>query len=245
MGCTRSKYVQETMPVQRKMISQFSDVDLSRLENGDIILFSNPKTITGKAIWYATSSIWTHCGVVIRLDTLFPGYGTLMLETNKSYNDNLIDISTGTVKTEGTRIVRLEERIRSSNDSGIAFMKCYKPKITSAKNYTERVEHEAKIMTRILGKVSPLPYEKSTKQLLFSAIDMGPLTNNKEDLSSLFCSELVAYTLRQLDVLQMVQPDNEYTPGDFARKKFKKSLAPGYAVDGPFNLKVVQYVSEK
>ena len=48
----------------------------------------------------------------------------------------------------------------------------------------------------------------------------GPLGHNQEDLSSLFCSELVAEAYQRLGLLPKPPqglPSNEYTPRDFAK----------------------------
>jgi len=55
-----------------------------------------------------------------------------------------------------------------------------------------------------------------------SAYD-GFLGDNKEDLSSVFCSELVAEALQRLGVLYEHNedggyPSNEYTPADFGKQ---------------------------
>jgi len=51
-------------------------------------------------------------------------------------------------------------------------------------------------------------------ELLKSAYD-GPFGKNEEDLSSLFCSELVAEAYQRLGLLTEGTPSNEFTPADF------------------------------
>ncbi len=62
------------------------------------------------------------------------------------------------------------------------------------------------------------PYEKSTWQLVRSAFQ-GLLSNKKADLSSVFCSELVAQCYQALELLPSddAKPSNSYTPAHFAR----------------------------
>ena len=64
------------------------------------------------------------------------------------------------------------------------------------------------------------PYEKSKWELLLSSLDIQEgflsfLRNQHEDLSSLFCSELVAAAYQRLGLLGKEKLSNEYTPDDF------------------------------
>ncbi len=62
----------------------------------------------------------------------------------------------------------------------------------------------------------PKKYERDYVQLWRSAYD-GPGGRNRRDLSSYFCSELVAQAYIEAGLLDgSVQPSNEYTPADFA-----------------------------
>ncbi len=65
------------------------------------------------------------------------------------------------------------------------------------------------------------PYEKDQVQLILSAIDaqewfLSFLRNTHEDLSSLFCSELVAAAYQRMGLISDKKLSNEYTPDDFA-----------------------------
>ncbi len=70
-------------------------------------------------------------------------------------------------------------------------------------------------------EVQGRPYEKSKTELILSAIDaqeeyLSFLRNTKEDLSSLFCSELVAAAYMRMNLIDKEKLSNEYTPDDFA-----------------------------
>lgn len=70
-------------------------------------------------------------------------------------------------------------------------------------------------------EVQGRPYEKSKTELILSAIDfqedyLSFLRNTKEDLSSLFCSELVAAAYMRMGLLGDKRLSNEYTPDDFS-----------------------------
>ena len=59
------------------------------------------------------------------------------------------------------------------------------------------------------------PYERSLVALARAAYD-GAGGANAEDLSSLFCSELVAEAYQRMGLLGDEVPSSELTPGDFA-----------------------------
>lgn len=77
------------------------------------------------------------------------------------------------------------------------------------------------------------PYEKSKLQLIRSALDFHQdyftfLKNEHEDLSSLFCSELVAAAYQHMGLLEFdktlenYKTSNEYTPDDFTSHRDEK-----------------------
>ena len=63
-------------------------------------------------------------------------------------------------------------------------------------------------------KVYGLPYEADKLELLKAVL--GRLGNRREDLSSLFCSELVAATLGEMGLLPPTRSANSYRPRDFS-----------------------------
>lgn len=75
-------------------------------------------------------------------------------------------------------------------------------------------------------EVQGRPYEKNKSELILSAMDfheeyLSFLRNTKEDLSSLFCSELVAAAYKRMGLLGDKLLSNEYTPDDFSSKSEK------------------------
>ena len=69
-------------------------------------------------------------------------------------------------------------------------------------------------------EVQGRPYEKSKVELILSALDfqeeyLSFLRNTREDLSSLFCSELVAEAYKRMGLIRGKRLSNEYTPDDF------------------------------
>jgi hypothetical protein len=70
------------------------------------------------------------------------------------------------------------------------------------------------------NEVRGRPFEKSVLTQIKAALDDGiGLGHNEEDLSSLFCSELIAETYQRLGLLGDELPSAEYVPADFSSER--------------------------
>lgn len=161
---------------------------------GDLLLFDGkgPISVTIKRF---TFSKWSHVGLVAKLD------------------DNIFCFeSTTLADTSGVQMTLLSERLRAYegrvavrhllNSDGSMLQ-------PEQKNFIHRV------ILDFRQEVRGRPYEKSKLELILAAYD-GPFGENKQDLSSLFCSELVAEALQRARVLDITRPSNEFTPADFS-----------------------------
>lgn len=170
------------------------------MSTGDIILFSG-KGLFSSLIKWRTNSPWSHVGMVIRLDE----YDFVGLWESTTLSD-LTDLDTG-VPRKGVQVVPLSLRI-ANYDGEIAFRKL---------NQYDYLEEELnEIVMRLRQEFKGKQYETSENELLKAVYD-GPFGKNKQDLSSLFCSELVAEAYRELGFLPSHVSSNEYTPADFAQ----------------------------
>ena len=74
-------------------------------------------------------------------------------------------------------------------------------------------------LSRFRQKVRDRPYEEHVIQMVKAVWD-GPLGHVEEDLSSLFCSELVAEAYQSMGLLPASEsggkPSTEYTPKNFS-----------------------------
>ena len=70
------------------------------------------------------------------------------------------------------------------------------------------------------NELSGRPYERNKLQLMKASNGLA-LKNKHEDLSSLFCSELVAEAYQRLGLLPEEKPSNDYAPVDFSHNKIK------------------------
>jgi hypothetical protein len=114
---------------------------------------------------------------------------------------------------KGVQLVPLSDRI--NNYSGeIA--------IRQLQNYKLTNNDIIKLMS-LRKELADRPYEKNIIELIKSAYD-GLGGHNVEDLSSIFCSELIAETYQTINLLSENKPSNEYTPADFSEKRNLKLL---------------------
>lgn len=132
----------------------------------------------------------------------------------KTYT-GLVDIETGKVRS-GVELLPLKNKIFSGWYDRVAIRRLTDiDKDKRDKMYIELL----KFMKEVQGR----PYEQSKMELILSAIDfqeeyLSFLRNTKEDLSSLFCSELVAEAYMRMGLWSRKKLANEYTPDDFASK---------------------------
>ena len=168
------------------------------LKTGDLILFSGKGGISAGIKW-ATLSRWSHVGMILVLSEY--DFVTVWESTTLS---SVIDLDSKTPK-KGVQLVPLSARV-ASYDGEIAVRRLLGHKIG---------EDDIKKLMRFRKKVTGTPYEQDKIELIKAAYD-GPLGRNSEDLSSLFCSELVAESYQCLGLLSEDKPSNEYTPADFS-----------------------------
>lgn len=189
----------------------------SQLKTGDILLFSGKGGIS-EGIKFFTVSRWSHTAIVYRFDGPLDPKGSIFCWESTTLS-NVKDADTGKL-TKGVQRVELSERLE----------KCF------AKGYDISVRPLSKalsedmllILNNFRHEVSGRPYEKDKIELLKAAYD-GLFGDNTEDLSSLFCSELVAEAYQRMGLLTEKLPSNEYVPKDFSSER-KLSLELGYTL---------------
>jgi len=172
----------------------------NKLDTGDIVLFSGKGGISAGIKWFTTSK-WSHVGMVVRL----PDWNMVLLWESTTLS-NVADVIDGKAK-QGVQLVALSERLRTYG--GEAAIRRLSVKRTTAMNNS---------LMRLRQEVKGRPYEKSKVELVKAAYD-GWLGENTENLSSLFCSELVAEAYQRMGLLSNSKnalPSNEFTPKDFS-----------------------------
>lgn len=176
-----------------------------RLNTGDIVLFSGKGGISAGIKWF-TQSKWSHVGMVLRL----PEWDAVLIWESTNLDD-VAEIESGKAR-KGVQIVPLSERLRKyPGETSIRLLEM------------ERTPEMLKELSLLRAEVKGRPYE-TDKLELFKAAYEGPFGDNVEDLSSLFCSELVAEAYQRMGLLSEKKPSNEYTPKDFSDKRKLKLL---------------------
>lgn len=169
------------------------------LRTGDIILFSGHGAISN-LIKLFTKSEWSHVGIALRNGTtdLYIWESTTLSDV-----DDVIDH----IKKKGVQLVSFAERTEK-----------YHGKI--AVRHLQGVtmdDAEADALKQLIIELENRPYEEHLIDLLKSSVDTyGKEWHNEGDLSSLFCSELIATAYQHLGLLNKTEVADEYTPKDFS-----------------------------
>jgi hypothetical protein len=178
------------------------------LTTGDIVLFSGNGRISTGIKWMAKSD-WSHVGMVLILQEW-----NMVLLWESTKLDNIKDVIDGKAK-KGVQLVALSDRIST-----------YNGKVAVRRLKVDGKEGMKKPLMKFREEVKNKPYERDMIELLKSAYD-GPMGENVEDLSSLFCSELVAEAYQRMDLLHgppRGPQSNEYTPREFSSENKELGL---------------------
>ena len=168
------------------------------LKTGDIILFSGKGGISAGIKWI-TLSRWSHVGMIVVL----PEYNFVTVWESTTLS-SLVDLDTK-VPRKGVQLVPLSLRVEDyPGDIAVRQLRDV--------TFDEQALRQLMALRReFVGR----EYEQDKIELIKAAYD-GPFGRNTEDLTSLFCSELVAETYQRLGLLDEGKPSNEYTPADFS-----------------------------
>jgi len=189
------------MPKTKTKTTKVYDAIRGSLSTGDIVLFSGKGGISAGIKW-ATTSRWSHVAMVFNLADY--NFVTLWESTTLT---NLEDLDTKKVM-RGVQLIPLSDRVQTY-DGEIALRRL--------SGVTLKAQELGALMA-LRKDLRGRPYEKRKIELIKAAYD-GLFGLNEEDLSSLFCSELVAESYQVMGLLPSGptdQPSNEYVPADFS-----------------------------
>lgn len=172
------------------------------LDSGDLILFGGEGPVCMR-IKSWTGSRWSHVAMVYRTHGVKQ---PLLLESTAL---TLIpDSITGAMKA-GVTLVDLDTWLKTYAEGEIAVRRLI----------LERTPKMRKSLRVFFEKMHGRPYETSALQM-FRAMYDGPFgASPGEDLSSLFCSELIAACYQRMGLLPYDPPSNEYIPRDFSTER--------------------------
>ena len=186
---------------------------LAEARTGDIVLFSSDNF----EIKFFTGSPFTHIGVIIRDDDFAAGvekpsrFALASRDTpvyilhSMNAGRNPRDLLSGKKSKEGPQLQRLEKALKSWGHNTI----CVRQIRFAGPDLFEGRGEEMLEFARGMDKK---PYEKSLFEM-FAAT--AAFIENEEDLSSVFCSELVAEFFKRFKVMRTKEPSNEFVPASF------------------------------
>ncbi|HEX8691244.1 MAG TPA: hypothetical protein VF746_02290 [Longimicrobium sp.] len=187
-----------------------------RLKTGDLLLFSGTSAIS-TTIKFCSGGRWSHVGMVVRL----PGRDEPFLWESTTLVD-VPDAETGLARP-GVQLVTVAERVATYRGE-IMLRPLDRPLTPPMLARLEEVRH----------RFAETEFERSRLQQLRAAYDGPGGASPGEDLSSVFCSELVAEAYQAMGLLPEWPegpPSNEYVPLDFCAERGLR-LGRGYAL-GP------------
>lgn len=171
------------------------------LQTGDVVLLSG-KGFASAGIKWLLGSTWSHVGLVLRP----AGHDCRPLLWEATPCQDLMDVITGR-PAAGARLVRLDERL-ATFPGDVSVRRLSKP--------LDADQHSR--FADVVRQLHGLPYEQRWLELLLAVSDRIDL--GRENLTTLFCSELVAETYQRIGLLHDVaeggRPSNEYTPRHFS-----------------------------
>lgn len=177
------------------------DTIRDQLKTGDLVLFSG-EGLLSKIVKVATNSKWSHIGLIIydeAFDMLTVWESTTLSNTKDMISNQFV---------RGVQITPLSNRLL--NYKGEMAVRILRNRVTAP--YQKKL---AKLRRELRGR----DYEHNKLDLLLAAYD-GPFGFAKEDLSSVFCSELVAAAYMAMDLLLTgATSASEYTPADFSSSR--------------------------
>ena len=182
------------------------------LDTGDVVLFSG-KGLISMGLKIGALCSWSHVAMVVRVKE--PDVALLYQSTPVSKAKDFFD---GELKN-GVQINVLSEAVNG-----------YSGKVAIRHLRVDRTPEMFDGLSRFRKKVKNRPYEEHIIQMVKAVWD-GPLGHVEEDLSSLFCSELVAEAYQSMGLLPANEsggkPSTEYTPKNFSVEGGRLELLQG------------------
>jgi hypothetical protein len=185
------------------------------LDSGDVLLFSGDSRFSNK-IKRLTRSHWSHSALVAR-----PSAGGPLLLWEATLDTDLADVVTYEI-APGVNLYDLEQWI--SHYGGETAIRPLR---------VERTEAMRAALLAFYYEARGRPYERNRLELFRAAYGGRIAANNKEDLSSFFCSELVAEAYKRMGLLPARPPSNAYAPRDFSSERRPPLRLRGGAKLGP------------
>jgi hypothetical protein len=169
------------------------------LKTGDIILFSG-KGLLSTGIKIGSACHWSHVGMIVRFKK-----PDVVLLYQSSPLSKVHDYTHKSPKP-GVQINLFSETCEHYNgDIALRRLKydLSDEMLDSLSAFRQEMKHRS--------------FETNKLEIIKSVYD-GPFGKNETDLSSLFCSELIAEAYQRMGLLNQNLASNEFTPKDFSEK---------------------------
>ena len=184
----------------------------SNLDTGDIVLFSG-KGLISMGLKIGALCSWSHVAMVVRAkepDVALIYQSTPVCKAKDFFDGNL---------KNGVQINVMSEAVKG-----------YNGKVAVRHLSVARTPTMLNGLSEFRQEVRDRPYEKRIMDMVQAVWD-GPLGHVEEDLSSLFCSELVAEAYQRMGLLPRNQSggkeSSEYTPKNFSSQGGELDLLLG------------------
>jgi len=186
-----------------------------QLKTGDIVLFAG-KGLISMGLRVGSLCSWSHVAMVVRVTE--PDVALLYQSTPVCKAKDFFD---GTLKN-GVQINVMSDAVNG-----------YNGRVAVRHLSVERSPAMLEGLSCFRQEVKDRPYEDHIVQMVKAVWD-GPLGHVEEDLSSLFCSELVAEAYQRMGLLPASEtggkPATEYTPKNFSAEGGETELLLGAAL---------------
>lgn len=185
-------------------------INTDELKTGDLVLFSGVDAYS-KLVKVSTRSKWSHIGLILKT-----AEHDCLTMWESSIREDTLDVETGSHR-EGVRLVSFIDRMTAFE--GDVSIRQLQGGILS----DDRLHGLLGLRNELRGR----SYERNKFELL-KASNERAFRNKTEDLSSLFCSELVAEAYQRMGLLTEDKPSNDYAPVDFSYERMQVLLGEFY-----------------
>ena len=177
----------------------------SNLSTGDLVLFSG-ESFLSQVIQRFSGSKHSHIGMAIVSEE----WDSVMLWESTTLSN--IKNASGQ-RTKGVQLVSLSTRLQTYD--GQVAVRHISPKATPS---------DCRVLRSLRRELQGRPYEESKIDLALAAMPWLPFSYGEEDLSSCFCSEIVAEGYQRVKWIGDERPSDRYDPGDFGEGGIVKLL---------------------
>lgn len=179
-----------------------TSIDISELNTGDIVLFSGVDRHS-RLVEIGTRSKWSHVGLI--LNTQEHDFLTIW---ESSIREDTLDVEAGLHRT-GVRLVSFQDRVEA-----------FEGEISIRKLQVDVLSESLCGLMQLRAELRCRAYERNKFELI-KASNERAFCNKAENLSSLFCSELVAEAYQRLGLLTEDKHSNNYAPVDFSHERMQ------------------------